>query len=219
MILDVHRRGKYLVFPLDEGTMLIHLRMSGDMEMVPFGSPPGRFDRTIFRLAAPWELRFSDARKFGKIHLLADPQDVLGVLGPEPLDDDFTAKDLAARLSRHRRMIKPLLLDQHFIAGLGNIYVDEGLHRAGIHPLRISDSLKDDEIRALWRGIRAALRTGLRHNGASIDWVYRGGRFQDRLRVYQRTGKPCVRCKTPIERIVVAQRGTHFCPLCQPEKD
>ena len=160
-ILDVRRRGKYLVFPLDEGTMLIHLRMSGDLEMVTLGFPPGRFDRTIFQLETPWELRFSDARKFGKIHLLADAQDVLGVLGPEPLDDGFTAKDLASQLSHHRRMIKPLLLDQRFLAGLGNIYADESLHRAGIHPLRRSDSLEDREIRALWRGIRAALRTGL----------------------------------------------------------
>jgi formamidopyrimidine-DNA glycosylase len=217
-ILDVSRRGKFLVFPLDEGTMLIHLRMSGDLEMAPLGSPPGRFDRTVFFFEAPWELRFSDARKFGKIHLLSDPQDVLGALGPEPLDDGFTAKAFVARLAKHRRVLKPLLLDQRFIAGLGNIYVDESLHRAGIHPLRRSDSLQDDEAHAVWRGIRAALRTGLRHNGASIDWVYRGGSFQNRFRVYQRTGEPCPKCRTPIERTVVAQRGTYFCPNCQPEK-
>ncbi len=217
-ILDVHRRGKFLVFPLDTGTMLIHLRMSGDLEMAHRGSPPGLYDRTVFFLEDPWELRFSDARKFGKVHLLSDPQDVLGVLGPEPLDDDFTAKEFAENLAKHRRMLKPLLLDQHFIAGLGNIYVDESLHRAGIHPLRKSDSLQVDEVRALWRSIRASLRTGLRHNGASIDWVYRGGSFQNRFRVYQRTGKPCSRCNSPIERIVVAQRGTYICPKCQPEK-
>jgi formamidopyrimidine-DNA glycosylase len=217
-ILDVRRRGKYLVFPLDEDTMLIHLRMSGDLEMAPLGSPPGLYDRTVFFFETPWELRFSDARKFGKIHLLSDPQDVLSVLGPEPLDDAFTAKEFAARLAKRRRVLKPLLLDQHFLAGLGNIYVDESLHRAGIHPLRRSDSLQDDEARALWRSIRMSLRTGLRHNGASIDWVFRGGSFQNRFRVYQRTGKPCPRCKTPIERIVVAQRGTYFCPRCQPQK-
>jgi formamidopyrimidine-DNA glycosylase len=216
-ILDVRRRGKYLVFPLDGETMLIHLRMSGDLTMSPIGSEPGRFDRTVFTFTDPWELRFSDSRKFGKISLVSDPQSVLGNLGPEPLDKSFTARELASRLAGRRRMLKPLLMDQTFIAGLGNIYVDEGLHRAGLHPLRTTESLAEDEVNALWRGIRAALRAGLRHNGASIDWVYRGGEFQNRFRVYQRSGEPCYRCKTPIQRIVVAQRGTHFCPECQPE--
>jgi formamidopyrimidine-DNA glycosylase len=215
-ILDVGRRGKYLVFPLDRDTMLIHLRMSGDLSMSPASAAAGRFDHTVFHFEEPWELRFSDARKFGKISLVPDPQSVLGSLGPEPLDKDFTAVDLASLLDGRRRMLKPLLMDQRFIAGLGNIYVDEGLFRAGLHPTRNTGSLSGQEIRSLWRGIRAALRSGLRHNGASIDWVYRGGEFQNQFRVYQRSGEPCYKCKTPIQRIVVAQRGTHFCPQCQP---
>ncbi len=216
-ILDVQRRGKYLVFPLDKDTMLLHLRMSGDLCVAQAGAAPGRFDHTVFHLEQPWELRFSDARKFGKVSLVTDPQTVLGGLGPEPLERGFTAKKLASLLDGRRARLKPLLLDQSFIAGLGNIYVDEGLFRAGLHPLRSADSLTEDETRSLWRGIRAALRSGIRHNGASIDWVYRGGEFQNRFRVYQRSGEPCYKCKTPIQRIIVGQRGTHFCPQCQQD--
>jgi formamidopyrimidine-DNA glycosylase len=215
MIRDVDRRGKYLVFPLDQGTMLIHLKMSGDLAVLPSDEPAGRFDHTVFHLQGGWDLRFGDARKFGKVFLVEDPASLLAPLGPEPLSPEFTAQVLGARLRSHARALKPLLLDQTFIAGLGNIYADEALHRAKLHPLRRSDHLRDDEVRRLWRGIRAALRSGLRHNGASIDWVYRGGDYQNHFRVYQREGEPCPVCRTPIRRIVVAQRGTHYCPTCQ----
>jgi formamidopyrimidine-DNA glycosylase len=114
-------------------------------------------------------------------------------------------------------MLKPLLLDQRFLAGLGNIYVDEALHHAGIHPKSRSDLLTSEQVNKLWKGIRTALEQGLQHNGASIDWVYRGGNFQNEFRVYQRTGDACPICGSKIERIVVGQRGTHFCPRCQPE--
>jgi len=217
-IHDVQRRGKYLVFPLGDAAMLIHLKMSGDLTVVRTDSPGGRFEHTRFHLEDGWDLRFADARKFGKVFLLDDPSGVLGALGPEPMADGFTARVLRDRLRRHARALKPLLLDQTFIAGLGNIYADETLHRARLHPLRRSDRLSDDEARRLWRGIRAALRQGLRHNGASIDWVYRGGDFQNHFRVYQRTGEPCPVCGTRIRRIVVGQRGTHYCPSCQPER-
>ncbi len=142
-------------------------------------------------------------------------EDVTGSLGPEPLARSFTAARLGRMLAARQRLLKPLLLDQTFIAGLGNIYADEALHRAGLHPLRRSDSLTPEEVKALWRGIRQALQTGLRHNGASIDWAYRGGSFQNHFRVYDRAGEPCDTCGTPIRRIVVGQRGTHFCPGCQ----
>ncbi len=216
-IESVSRRGKYLVMRLDEGTLLIHLRMSGDLRLEPAGQPPGRFDHTIFHLGGDWELRFSDARKFGRIWWLQDPQLELGKLGPEPLSDDFTTDWLAAAANSRKRMLKPLLLDQSFLAGVGNIYADEALHRAGLHPRRRSDSLSNVEIEALYHGIREALSAGLRHCGASIDWVYRGGDFQNHFRVHRREGLPCPECGTPIERIVVGQRGTYLCPRCQRE--
>jgi formamidopyrimidine-DNA glycosylase len=120
-------------------------------------------------------------------------------------------------LAERKRSLKPLLLDQTFIAGLGNIYTDEALHLARLHPLRRSDSLTPAEVRALWKGIRQALRSGIAHNGASIDWVYRGGGMQHHFRVYGRADEACFNCGTPIRRITVGQRGTHFCPHCQPE--
>lgn len=217
-VLDVTRRGKYLVFPLSQDTMLIHLKMSGDLVMKPAEAPPERYDHTVFELSDGWELRFSDARKFGKIFLMDDPAPKLEPLGPEPLSDEFTASLLGERLRSHRRALKPLLLDQTFVAGLGNIYADEALHLARLHPLRRSNELSDVEVKALWKGIRQALRSELKHNGASIDWVYRGGDFQNHFRVYQRAGEPCPVCGTTLVRIVVAQRGTHFCPDCQPER-
>jgi formamidopyrimidine-DNA glycosylase len=217
-VLDVSRRGKYLVFPLSQDTMLIHLKMSGDLVMKPSDAPPERYDHTVFELSDGWELRFSDARKFGKIFLMDDPALKLESLGPEPLSDQFTAAVLGERLRSHRRALKPLLLDQTFVAGLGNIYADEALHLARLHPLRRSNGLSDKEVKALWKSIRKALRSGLKHNGASIDWVYRGGDFQNHFRVYQRAGEPCPACGTTLVRIVVAQRGTHFCPDCQPER-
>jgi formamidopyrimidine-DNA glycosylase len=217
IIQDIRRRGKYLVFPLDQETLLIHLRMSGDLQLVDGNAPPGPYDRTVFYLSHNLELRFSDARKFGKVFLLKDPSDQLDKLGPEPFDPTFTVDVLAANLTKHRRAIKPLLLDQSFLAGMGNIYTDEALHRAGIHPLRRSDSFTLNEISALWLGIRCALMLGMQHHGASIDWVYRGGDFQQYFRVYRRTGEPCPVCETPVNRIMVAQRGTHYCPTCQPE--
>ena len=216
-IIDVRRRGKYLVFPLDHGTLLIHLRMSGDLQLTERGAPAGPYDRTVFHLKSGQQLRFSDARKLGKVFLLDDPETLLSKLGPEPLDEEFTPQVLSSLLARHHRALKPLLLDQSFLAGLGNIYTDEALHLARLHPLRRSDSLNKDEIKVLWQGIREALNQGLRHSGASIDWVYRGGDFQNYFRVYQRSGEPCLICGETIERIIVNQRGTHYCPSCQPE--
>jgi formamidopyrimidine-DNA glycosylase len=217
MILDVSRRGKFLVFPLDQGSMMIHLRMSGDLTVAPASAPIDAHDHTIFHLHGGWQMRFNDARKFGRIYLTDQPDSVLGDLGPEPLSPSFTQDCLQERLASHRRALKPLLMDQGFVAGLGNIYVDEALHRAHLHPLRRSDSLSRSEVRALWDAVRATLREGIREDGASIDWVYRGGSFQNHFRVYQRAGEPCGDCGAEIQRVTVAQRGTYFCPHCQPE--
>lgn len=214
-ITGLARRGKYLIFELTRDVLLIHLKMSGDLVRVGAGAPRDKHAHTIFHFTDGTALRFTDTRKFGKVYLVGRADDVVGRLGPEPLERAFTAARLGRMLADRRRLLKPLLLDQTFIAGLGNIYTDEALHLAGLHPQRVSDSLSAAEVRALWLGIRQALRTGLRHNGASIDWVYRGGGFQHFFRVYDQTGKPCRRCGTPIRRMLVGQRGTHFCPTCQ----
>jgi formamidopyrimidine-DNA glycosylase len=215
-VRGVGRRGKFLTLDLDRDTLLIHLRMSGDLRMTPSGAPLEKHDLTLLHTAAGHDLRFNDPRRFGRVWLLEDPQAVLGRLGPEPLEAGFTAAAFAEQLARHRRQLKPLLLDQTFLAGVGNIYADEALHRARLHPLRRSDRVSPQEAHRLWRGLRAALRSGLHHHGASIDWVYRGGGFQNHFRVYARTGEPCPVCATPIRRIRVGQRSTHFCPSCQP---
>lgn len=214
-IESVARRGKYLVFNLTRDVLLIHLKMSGDLLVVNGHAPRDKHAHTIFHFRDGHSLRFSDTRKFGKVFLVGRVEEVTGGLGPEPLERGFTAKKLGAMLAAKHRALKPLLLDQTFIAGLGNIYTDEALHLAKLHPLRRSDSLKSEEVRALWRSIRRVLRTGLRHNGASIDWVYRGGGFQNYFRVYDRAGEPCLNCGAPIRRTVVGQRGTYFCPHCQ----
>jgi len=142
---------------------------------------------------------------------------VIGNLGPEPLENDFRPQDLHARLHAHRRQLKPLLLDQKFIAGLGNIYTDEALNLAKLHPLKISNTLDETQSRRLWSSIRDVLREGIERQGASIDWVYKGGEFQNYFRVYQRTGESCRECGNPIKRISVGQRSTHYCQNCQPE--
>ena len=214
-IRAVTRRGKYLVFPLTDGVLLIHLKMSGDLVLASAGAPPEKYARTIFHFDDGSELRFNDTRKFGKVFYVPAADDVTGALGPEPLEPAFTVAKFGQMLKARQRALKPLLLDQTFLAGLGNIYTDEALHRAGLHPLRRSDSLTPDEVRRLWRAIREALRLGLRHNGASIDWAYRGGGFQNHFRVYGRADEPCLGCGALIRRIVVGQRGTHYCPECQ----
>jgi formamidopyrimidine-DNA glycosylase len=212
----ITRRGKYLVLQLNRLWLLLHLRMSGDLLVLPSDAPLAKHDLTLFHLSGGVDLRFQDPRRFGRVWLLRDPAELLDGLGPEPLEEAFTAGVLGCRLRERRRRLKPLLLDQAFLAGLGNIYCDEALHRAGLHPLRRSDTLRPEEVRRLWRGIRAALRAGLRYNGASIDWVYRGGSFQNHFRVYGRAGEPCPACSHRIRRIRVGQRSTHYCPHCQP---
>lgn len=215
-ILDLSRRAKYLHIQLSTLHLLIHLRMSGDLLVVLGGYQPAQHDRLLLRLSDDATLVFNDPRKFGRVWLVDDPGEIFRDFGPEPLSDEFTPAWLFAALTGRRRQLKPLLLDQTFLAGLGNIYADEALHLAGLHPLRISDTINETEATRLHAAIRRALTDGIEHNGASIDWVYRGGDFQNHFRVYGRTGEPCRVCQTPIERIVVGQRSTHLCPHCQP---
>ncbi len=214
-IEEIGRRAKFLVIRLSKDTLLIHLRMSGDLFVVFGGYQPATHDRMILHLSNDTRLIFNDTRKFGRVWLTEDPSTILSDLGPEPLSDEFTPHLFYVRLHARHRLIKPLLLDQTFLAGLGNIYTDEALHLAKLHPRTPSDSISEDQSSNLWRAIREVLEEGIRRNGASIDWVYRGGEFQNYFRVYGRTGQPCPVCGTPIERMVVGQRGTHFCPNCQ----
>lgn len=217
IVEGVGRRAKFIRIDLSEDTLLVHLRMSGDLLLGRQREPLGKYSRARIYFEGGLQLSFDDARKFGRLWLLADPQEVFAGLGPEPLDDSLKPAAFHAMLTRRNRQLKPLLLDQSFIAGLGNIYVDEALHAARLHPLASSSSLSKEQSAVLLKGIRKVLRDSIKANGASIDWAYRGGEFQNEFRVYQKTGEPCPRCGTPIERIVVGQRGTHICPQCQKQ--
>jgi formamidopyrimidine-DNA glycosylase len=220
------RRGKYIVVRLAEkGWLLIHLRMSGHLHLVPRRKPRAKHEQVVIQLVGAPDLRFHDPRKFGRLYWVADLDDILGQLGPEPLGRNFTGRGLAGMLSGRRRQLKPLLLDQRFIAGLGNIYVDEALWASGLHPETPSQKVGTAAACRLHRAIRRVLRQGLGNGGTTLS---RGestftsvngqaGRNRDHLAVFRRTGRPCPRCRTPITRILVGQRGTHICPQCQKE--
>lgn len=224
-IAALTRRGKYIIFALHAPLWAIcHLRMSGRLQLVAASEPRGGYERLVLRCATGRELRFVDPRKFGRFLLSTDPALILGKLGPEPLAQDFTAEVLRAALGGRRRALKPTLLDQGVIAGLGNIYADEALFCARLHPLRRADSLAAAEVRMLHDAIQRVLRQGLANLGVSLGTGHSNFRLpngasggnQEALRVFRRTGLPCRQCATPIQRIVVAQRSTHFCPRCQP---
>lgn len=222
-IKAVGRRAKYFVMELSDFHLFVHLRMSGDLYIKEVDAKPENHDRLILDLTpgpspesrGGSKLVFNDTRKFGRVWLVQDPDEVIGGLGPEPLSEAFTAQTLYEGLQSRHRQLKPLLLDQSFLAGMGNIYTDEALHKARLHPLASSDSVNREQAGVLWEAIREVLQEGIRRNGASIDWVYRGGEFQNYFRVYDRKGQPCPVCGTSIERLVVGQRGTHICPNCQ----
>ncbi|HAF60801.1 MAG TPA: DNA-formamidopyrimidine glycosylase [Anaerolineaceae bacterium] len=220
VVQHIGRRGKYIVMTLSEDTLLVHLRMSGDVrveqDVADVSSVPlKKHDRVVFYFQENERLVFEDARKFGRLWLLADPQVELGKLGPEPLSEELTPAEFATMLRQHKRQLKPLLMDQTFLAGLGNIYTDEALFKAKLHPLMVAQDLNFEQAGALLIAIKETLQEGIRRNGASIDWVYRGGDFQNQFFVYGRKDKPCLVCGTPIERLVVGQRSTHICPQCQ----
>jgi formamidopyrimidine-DNA glycosylase len=217
-IQDIHRRGKYFIFELSEQYLVMHLRMSGDLLLTPDLRAISKYTRIVFNLDNGYHLVFIDARKFGRVWLSSELEKILGSLGPEPLSNDYTSEIFFTDLHRYHRQIKPLLLDQSFIAGLGNIYTDEALFQAKIHPLTKSNEISRSQANQLFISIRSVLQKGIALNGASIDWVYRGGNFQNSFMVYHRKGKKCYNCGDEIKRIVVGQRGTHYCPTCQPIK-
>ena len=223
-IRRVTRRGKYIVFHLSRGlTMLIHLRMTGRLNWTSIGEACNKHEHVAIEVEKKNELRFQDTRKFGRILLTDAPETILGKLGPEPLGKTFTLQRLFTMLQARKRQIKPLLLDQTFLAGLGNIYVDEALWKANIHPQCASQLLTPKKAGELRRAIVHVLSKGLKNLGTSLgngkgnfySVGNRPGRNADKLNVFRRTGQNCPRCSTRIERIIVAQRSTHICPNCQ----
>jgi len=220
----IRRRGKYLVFDIDNGnTLLLHLRMSGRLHLVAADTPRIKHEHVILSFTDGRHLRFHDPRKFGRLSLLKDPAPILDRLGPEPLAPGFTTLALGKLLKNRKRILKPLLLDQTFIAGLGNIYVDEALWEAKLHPCRLAFTLSNPEIKALRLAIPRVLKRGLKNLGTSLgsgetnfySVASRQGRNKDQLNVFRRTDLPCPRCKAKVERIIVGQRSTHICMKCQ----
>jgi formamidopyrimidine-DNA glycosylase len=219
-IEQVGRRGKFLLLTLSGGrSLVVHLRMTGSLLVKDPSAPAETHTRLTFLLDDGKELRFVNVRKFGRLYLVGDPAEVVGDLGPEPLAEDFSAGDFCGLFENRRGMVKPLLLNQRFLAGLGNIYVDEALFRARIHPRRTADTLRSDELGRLYDAIRGVLREALASQGTSrSDYVRPDGRegtFQERLLVSGKAGEPCPRCGAEIERLVVGGRGTYVCPRCQ----
>jgi len=217
----LRRRGKFFVFDLGRESLVVHLGMTGQLLWSENGDDfrPDQHTHAQLIFDGGGILYYRDIRKFGEMFILPTPsvERTLRV-GVEPLDSRFTPEVLR-EVCRSSSRIKPLLLNQTKIAGIGNIYADEALFRAGIRPTRRAASLRQEEIRSLRRAIRAALQAGIRHRGSSIsnyrDACGQPGRFVALHRVYHRQGKPCRCCGTPIRRIVLGQRGTHFCPTCQ----
>jgi formamidopyrimidine-DNA glycosylase len=227
VIKEIARRGKYLIFRLVSGEALIlHLRMTGSLLLKRKGEAPpmpSPYIRATFRLDDGMELLFTDRRKLGTISLVKDENEVIGKLGPEPFDPSFTPKALAERLSSHKAPIKAVLCDQEVIAGIGNMYADEALFFAGIHPLREANSLSYVEIKRLHKAVRDVLTKAIGNGGASISDYRRPtgekGTQQYDFYAAHRGGQTCKVCTTPIERITVRNRGTYFCPKCQKDDD
>ncbi len=221
LIRDIERRGKYLLMPLSGGeSLLVHLGMSGALLLQPAGTPRRRHDHVRIRLSGGVQLVYNDPRRFGLLrvgHTAAFVE--LSNVGPDPLAGTFSAADLAAVARGRKKPVKNLLMDQRALGGIGNIYANEILFRAGIRPGRQARRLTHCDIAHLLDATRAVLRSAIRHGGSSIsdyrDGSGRPGYFQLRLRVYGRAGEPCRRCQTPIRRTRHAGRSSFYCPKCQ----
>ncbi|MED4273771.1 bifunctional DNA-formamidopyrimidine glycosylase/DNA-(apurinic or apyrimidinic site) lyase [Weissella confusa] len=227
-IEKVDRRGKYLLFRFSGGlTMVSHLRMEGAYYTVPAGTEPGKHDLVTFHLDEGIDLFYRDTRKFGRMNLVpdADALQVAGLakIGPEPTEQDLSLAYMVSEFGKSRMHVKPFLLDQSHIAGLGNIYVDETLWQSQIHPLTAANKLTEDELARLRENIIHEITRATEHHGTTVHSFTtafgEAGEFQNELQVYGRVGEPCLRCGHPLEKMKVAQRGTTYCPVCQVVKD
>ena len=222
-IVDVGRRGKFLIIYTEKYALVSHLRMEGKYGLYPKEEPFDKHTHVIFHFTDESELRYRDVRKFGTMHLFKKGDEFLKSplmdLGPEPFSEEFTKEYLGKKLENTNRKIKTALLDQKAFVGLGNIYVDEALFRAGIHPERLAKMLSVEEVARLHREIVETLREAVNKGGSTIRSYVNSqgeiGMFQLELYAYGRTGEECKRCGAPIEKTVVGGRGTHFCPNCQ----
>ena len=224
-LTSIARRGKYLIFSLSSDDLLvIHLKMTGSLLLKPASAEPDKFTRAILHLNKEIQLHFNDPRKLGVMWLVEDTNSIVGKLGPEPLETDFTPQVLLKRLNNRTAPIKALLCDQTFIAGIGNMYADEALFAARIHPLRSGKGLSRDEVERLHDAIQQVLWSAIGNKGASVDTYLRPGgelgiaHFQFRV-AHRLSGRLCPMCGTPIERIPIRHRGSYFCPKCQPQAD
>ena len=218
VVLDAGRRAKYLYFPLDEGVLVVHLRMTGNLKMEAVEEPAERVPTAVFSLSTDGEMRFYDGRRLGKLWLVEDVEPLFAGLGPEPLGPDFTAGWLKGRLSSRKAPIKPLLMEQDIAAGVGNIYADEALFCARIHPNRSASNLRDEEVIRLHACIVDILQravgvlTPLISGGASPTLSETG---HEALRVPRRADEPCSNCGKPVKRLVIRGRSAYFCGVCQ----
>ncbi|CAH2716109.1 Formamidopyrimidine-DNA glycosylase [Neobacillus rhizosphaerae] len=222
-IVDVGRRGKFLLIYTNHYALVSHLRMEGKYGLYPKHEPFDKHTHVLFHFTDETELRYRDVRKFGTMHLFKKGEEFLKPplidLGPEPFSEEFTEKYLAMKLKKTNRKVKPALLDQKLFVGLGNIYVDEALFRAGIHPERLANTLNETEIVILHREIVTTLSEAVNKGGSTIRSYVNSqgeiGMFQLELYAYGREGEECKRCGTPLEKTKVGGRGTHYCPICQ----
>ncbi len=218
----VRRRAKYLLIELETGTLIAHLGMSGSLRVLAAAIEPGAHDHYDLLLDSGQCLRFNDPRRFGSLHWTRrapEKHRLLARLGPEPLSDEFSAEYLAG-LARGRRLaVKPFIMNQRIVVGVGNIYASEALFRAGIHPRRAAGRISERRLTSLVDAVRATLGEAIAVGGTTLrDYVDPSGSpgyFRQELFVYERTGLPCKRCQEPVRRVVQGQRATYFCPRCQ----
>lgn len=223
--LEIGRRGKFLILYTDHYALVSHLRMEGKYRLVSSHDPLDKHTHVVFHFTDGTELRYNDVRKFGTMHLFKKGEEFqtapLSELGPEPLSEQFTEEYLIQALEKTNRKIKVALLDQKFLVGLGNIYVDEVLFKSEIHPERAANTLKLEEIAVLHQEIVATLEEAIEKGGSTIRSYVNSqgeiGTFQKELLVYGRVGEECKKCSTPLAKKVVGGRGTHYCPHCQPD--